>query len=467
MLQIRNYLSNNEKIILNNGTVLIELNLPDLLKNDTNQKWLKEYLLKEIHEAVDHFYTILKNHPTEIHKSLDKLKDKPIFLMGSSFGGMMSVYHAINYPDSFTGYISHAGALYGQNGYDDKASKSYLKVTDRNKIKNIQDPVFIHHSLDDNRVNVKASLEFYRLAKLAKNEHLVKLFIDDHGSSVDEKEEANLHGHFFPENYYLKLFSEQFIDFINSNGKNIDPDLNEWRYEKYTKIAHRFEGLGYYKHKDQKRDLHKVLLSKGVTYYNDLRKYANKDDFEKLWSTKVAPSYLWRASIEESLRPESSYSNKNATLAAFNIRKEFKKLLEYSDAELKNMIKILLNSSTRKLFAKNNEMIIDGKLIATDNFINNVLHDIKNWLNDEREYDKNSISINTINSAFISVIINNKSVFDMLLEKQAPSTVEILNNTKLKEDLLNTIKEQRQKALKIIYDKIKDPKKVKELIETN
>ena len=90
-----------------------------------------------------------------------------------------------------------------------------------NKIKKIQEPVFIHHSLDDNRVNVKASLEFYRLAKLAKKEHLIKLFIDDHGSSVDEKEEADLHGHFFPENYYLQLFSEQFIDFINSNGKKV------------------------------------------------------------------------------------------------------------------------------------------------------------------------------------------------------------------------------------------------------
>ncbi len=452
----RHYLSSNNQSILNNETVLIEINLPDLLKNDVNQKFLREDLLKEIHNAVDHFYNILKKNPTEIHKSLDKLKDKPIFLMGSSFGGTMSVYHAINYPGTFTGYISHAGGLYSQAGYDDKYYANYLKVADTDKIKLIQDPIFIHHSLDDNRVNVKASLEFYRLAKLAKKEHLIKLFIDNHGSSVDEKE-PGLHGHFFPESYYLKVFSEQLIDFINSNGENIEPILNEWRYEKFTKIAHRFDGLGYYKHKDQKRDLHKVLLSKGVTYYNDLRKSANKDDFEKLWSTNILPN-LWKTALEESLRPESSYSNKNATLAAFNIHKEFKKLLEYSDAELKNMVKVILEDNIYNRY-------IDEKLIITDDFINNVLQDIKDWLNDERKHQEYSIFNNT-NHAFISIIIDN--VFDMLLKKQTPSAIEIFNNTKLKEDLLNAIKEQRQKSLKIIYNKItKDPKKVKELIETN
>jgi predicted peptidase len=169
---------------------------------------------------------LLNKIPQIIHENLETLKDKPIFLMGSSFGGMMSVYHAINFPGTFTGYISNAGGLYGQQGYDQISFKDYLKVACIDDIKYIEDPVFIHHSLDDNRVNVKASLEFFRLAKLAKKEHLIKLFIDDHGSSVGDKE-PGLHGHFFPERYYLQLFSEQLIDFINSNGKNIDPDLND------------------------------------------------------------------------------------------------------------------------------------------------------------------------------------------------------------------------------------------------
>ena len=432
----RNCLFNNEKILLNNGTVLIKINLIDILKNDLYQSQMNLELLEQIHEAVDHFYKILKNNPKNIHKSLDKLKDKPIFLMGSSFGGMMSVYHAINYPDSFTGYISHAGALYGQNGYDDKASKSYLKVTDRNKIKNIQDPVFIHHSLDDNRVNVKASLEFYRLAKLAKNEHLVKLFIDDHGSSVDEKEEANLHGHFFPENYYLKLFSEQFIDFINSNGKNIDPDLNEWRYEKYTKIAHRFEGLGSYIHKNQKRNLHKVLLSKGLTHYNELRRSGNKDDFEKLWATQIAP-YLWEVKVNESVRV-NEYNDTQAHVAVLLRRHELKKLLEYSDTELKNTIKIILENYQN--------------LVVTDDFTNNIFQDIKDWLNDETAYEKDSI-LNNASRNFLS-ILTDKNFFDLCINKQIVSAIEIFNNKKLKEELFNTIKEQRQRALRIISKKL-------------
>ncbi len=462
----RNSLSNDEKILLNNGTVLISLNLPDLVKNDSYQSQINLELLKQIHEAVDHFYNILKNNPTEMHQSLDKLKDKPIFLMGSSFGGMMSVYHAINYPKTFTGYISHAGGLFGEYGYDNSLYSSYLKVADTDKIKLIQDPIFIHHSLDDNRVNVKASLEFYRLAKLAKKEHLIKLFIDNHGSSVDEKE-PDLHGHFFPERYYLKVFSQQLIDFINSNGKNIEPILNEWRYEKFTKIAHRLEGLGSYVHKDQKRDLHKILLSKGLEHWNLFVKFGNKDNleliknsklgnedaFNKLWSTNIAP-FLWRASMEESLIQKSFLSDENATFAAFNMRQEFKKLLEYSDVELKNIVKIILKDN------------IDKKSVITDEFINNVLQDIKDWLNDERKYGKYS-RLNKTNKAFLSMITN-EDIFDFCINKQIPSAVEILNNTKLKEDLLNAIKEQRQKSLKIIYDKItKDPKKVKELIETN
>ena len=449
--QPRDYLSNEEANIVNNQTVLIELNLPDLLKNDSRQEQMNVRLLLQIHKAVDHFYNILKNNPAEIHENLAILKDIPIFLMGSSFGGMMSVFHAINFPGTFTGYISHAGGLFGQEGYDRMGYNDYLKVASINDIKYIENPVFIHHSLDDNRVNVKASLEFYRLAKLAKKEHLIKLFIDDHGSSVGDKE-PGLHGHFFPERYYLKLFSQQLIDFINSNGKNIEPALNTWRYEKYTKIAHRLEGLGYYVHREQKRDLHKVLLSKGLTYYNDLRKSGNKNDFEKLWSTQVAP-YLWKISFEESLRPENIYSTAKAGLAAFNMRQEFKKLLKYG----KEMVKATLEGRYSRYS--------DKELIITDDFINNVLQDMKNWLNDKRKYSENGI-ISHVDISFVSTIIS-ENVFNILLEKQAPIIVEFSNNTKLKVDIFNAIKEQQQRALKIIYDKItKDPKKVNSLIES-
>ena len=443
-----NHLTNDEKLLLNNGTVLIKLNLPDLLKNETHQKHLEESLFIVIHNAIDYFCATLKQNPAIIHKKLETLKDKPIFLMGLSFGGMMSVYHAINYPGTFAGYISHAGSLYGQNGYDDKFLKSYLKIADKNKIKKIQEPVFIHHSLDDNRVNVKASLEFYRLAKLAKKEHLIKLFIDDHGSSVDEKKEADLHGHFFPENYYLQLFSEQFIDFINSNGKNIDPDLNEWRYEKYTKIAYRFEGLGSYIHKNQERNIYKVLLSKGITHYYDLRKSGNKDDFEKLWATQIAP-YLWEIKVNESVTV-NEYNETLAPLVVLLRRQELKKLLEYSDTELKNMVKIILENYQNS--------------VVTDDFASNIFKDIKYWLSNEEVYE-NSI-LNNANRNFLSVLTD-KNFFDFCINKNISSAVEIFNHKKLKEELLNTIKEQHQRALRIISKKLtKEPEKVKELIES-
>ncbi len=108
---------------------------------------------------------------------------------------------------------------------------------------------------------------------------------------------------------------------------------------------------------------------------------------------------------------------------------------------------------------------IDKDLIITDDFINNILQDMRNWLNDKREYSEYDI-ISHVDISFVSAIIN-KNVFDISLKKQAPIIVEFSNNSKLKEDLSNAIKEQQERALKIIYDKItKNPKKVKSLIES-
>ena len=162
----KNYLNNFEKSLLINNTALIKLNLCDFLENDNYQGHIELSLLTKIHDCINYFYEIIKNKPNFIHKKLAKLKNKPIFLMGSSFGGLMSVYHAINYPKTFTGYISHAGGLYGNGQYNNFLFNNYLKLAETTKIKKIKDPIFIHHSLDDNRVKAQFALEFYRLAKL-------------------------------------------------------------------------------------------------------------------------------------------------------------------------------------------------------------------------------------------------------------------------------------------------------------
>ena len=104
------------KEFLINNTAIVQLNLVDLLKNNQNQQKLSEILLKEIHDSIHYIHQLLREKYDTIHEDFLVPKDTPIFLMGSSFGGFMSLYHATQYPRTFSGYISHAGGLYGE-GY--------------------------------------------------------------------------------------------------------------------------------------------------------------------------------------------------------------------------------------------------------------------------------------------------------------------------------------------------------------
>lgn len=420
----KDYLNDFEKTFLANNTALIKLNLYDFLENNNYQGRMSADLINKIHQQIDYFFKLIKANPSSINNKLNKFKDKPVFLMGASFGGVMSIYHAINYPGTFTGYISHAGSLYGESAYNHLGYESHLKVVNIANLKKIQDPIFIHHSLDDNRVNVKTALEFYRFSKLAKKEHLVKLFIDDHGGKYNDSNEPDLHGHFYPQDYYLKVFLDQFIDFINSEGKNIDPLLNNWRYEKFKLIAYRFEGLGNYRHKEQERDIKKVLLSEGVRYFNSLD---DKKDFDKLWLEKLAP-YLW-----EIKNKEIFIGNYNL-ISALLFRQELQKLPEEA---LLNIVKILVDDN-----------IID------DYFIFKVLQDIKEWLKDDLNIDpQNFLSFMSIN--FIK-LMNNKKIFNILLANQNKSALEMANNIKLKGNIRDFLINQKQMSLQIIAKKLKN-----------
>jgi hypothetical protein len=101
-----------DQYLLSQGTVVISLNLPDLLKLNVGQGEMPESLHNEIQACIDKFYQTFKNSPELLHERLKELnlQDLEIFLYGGSFGGTTTITHAEKYPATFTGYISHDGA---------------------------------------------------------------------------------------------------------------------------------------------------------------------------------------------------------------------------------------------------------------------------------------------------------------------------------------------------------------------
>ena len=72
-----------DRYLIENKTATITLNLPDLLKLNVHQGEMPELLHKEIHEAINHFFQILKKNPQKIHPDLARIDfmDKRIFLL--------------------------------------------------------------------------------------------------------------------------------------------------------------------------------------------------------------------------------------------------------------------------------------------------------------------------------------------------------------------------------------------------
>ena len=79
--------------------------------------------------------------------------------MGLSFGGGIAFRHAELFPNTFDGYISHHG------GFGLKRGLNYsecLDVTAKKRPNKIVQPILLLQSRDDNNVNLKYALDFYR-----------------------------------------------------------------------------------------------------------------------------------------------------------------------------------------------------------------------------------------------------------------------------------------------------------------
>lgn len=249
--------------LLKDGTVIITLNVPDLLKLTTSQREMDSDLHDEIHACIHHIYETLINSPEKIDDNLSKLnlQDLDIFFYGASFGGRAAMTHAERYPGTFTGYISHDGAL-----SDEMAQKSdflkrgrmqpWLDPAQIEQMENIKDRLLILHNSDDNNVSVKDSLHFYHLlAKLGKSD-LANICITDIGNPIPANEKKHNKGHFPPET------KENFLKYVSTiknfmQGPSMVPSMSPWHAYIQDKLANK-----YYKSADVKEQFIAAMLEK-------------------------------------------------------------------------------------------------------------------------------------------------------------------------------------------------------------
>ena len=235
------------------GVAIIHLNLVDLLTS-TNaiQSEMDQALHEKLHKSIDTFYLMIKNHPEKLHASLVMLKNKPLTLAGVSFGGRTAVKHAELYPQTFDYYISIDGALspemlrksdinLGNIRYKtDKARNSEAWSSPTNGIENIKDPILFVHNVDDNNVNLKVTMDWYKKADAAGKSPLMRMLIMDKGSAFPTKEsdvKPYNAGHFLAtDQKSVERLSHLITQFTCEGPSNL-PEYTNWVGYKYEMVA--------------------------------------------------------------------------------------------------------------------------------------------------------------------------------------------------------------------------------------
>ena len=451
-----------ESELLKNGTMVVKLNLINLLELNVHQREMSADLLEKIHRQIHYFFNYLQQDT--------KLKGKPVFLYGPSFGGMMSVHHAQNFPDTFAGYISHNGALYEDSRQD------HLLVGKQDRVEKIKQPILLLHTLDDNRVNLDTTLQVYLKASAVKKEHLFRLYVSPHGSQSYKDD----HGHYTPGGYYGKLYAEQLIDFIN-NPQQINPAVSKWRYSKFKLALDMLAGKGDFVHKDMyasKRYLDRARL---VQHYHEVmengsaeekklaRKIMSEDeaDQKESWKEIYAPK-LWVLNQVE-----------NFEKLELNIEKELGMKLVEKLSMNKSIISEALNSDDLEKTAK----------VFLDDFMREVnILQLKSYKNQREKLeqqlipmlvqDMNSVLEHNVEKYDTALIaLNWKLLKPLLMEnayvvgKQAyqqknAKAVEIFEKEKRMKPLSRWLRMNQERVRDVFRSTLtKDPEAVKKLLE--
>lgn len=244
-----------KKYLLNQGIVIVTLNLCDLLKNLLSQDEMEQTVHQQLHESVHHYFQVMHDAPDSLHAALSELKGLPIYLYGASFGGGQAVRHAQLYPGTFSGYISHEGALsheicklgdrvLRETSLSQKASKWIVPSTDDEnsdeKIIRIQEPVLLHQNYDDNNVNFFVSYKFWEKSQKLGKGALVSLLLTGRGGYDKNDPELINKGHFYSKDQEeFKRLTERFRSFIFKEPVIADETAEERRRKRYALYAYK------------------------------------------------------------------------------------------------------------------------------------------------------------------------------------------------------------------------------------
>lgn len=282
--------SNLENYLLSQGIAVVKLNLVDLLQLEVHQMDMPEALHTRLHASINKFFETLKNNPTNLHEDLKVLKGKKIFLYGGSFGGRTAIRQAELYPGTFSGYISHDGALsfamleksnlrhkmHANTPDSIKASQWLEPMTDDpqndQKIQKIQEPILLLHNLDDNNVNVKVTLDWRDKAKKVGKGNLIRLYTSEMGNIIGK--EVVDKGHFAPdEKEAFERYAHTISTFILNDPSKL-PEMSEWvghkstlkANENYTaaSVEEKFLSLAYRHYKEGLNKLPKPSLKSPI-----------------------------------------------------------------------------------------------------------------------------------------------------------------------------------------------------------
>ncbi|MBN9287496.1 MAG: hypothetical protein BGO43_04645 [Gammaproteobacteria bacterium 39-13] len=238
-------LGNLDHYLLQRGTVIITLNLPDLLKLTESQRNMPEEVHTEIHQAINKFYQTLKKEPQKLHPALASLniQNKKIFLKGSSFGGRTAIRHSELYPQTFTGYISHDGSLSAEMiEMSDRLKRPMYKpwLDPVQEIDKIQEPLLLMQNRDDNNVNAKVTLGFYKLLEERNKSHLARVWITQAGNPIEDKKKSHNKGHFEPSTHEDFLHYADTVQTFLNEGPSCLPQITKWRVFKNDALANKF-----------------------------------------------------------------------------------------------------------------------------------------------------------------------------------------------------------------------------------
>lgn len=301
--------------IIDNNIAIITLNLPDLLLNEqSNQPDIPESTFKYILYALKGFVDRLRSNPrffgTDIR--LARLENKPIFLMGNSFGGLLATRFIQVFPKTVDGAISTGGLLSIQEqqktDFTEISRRVFTTVAHhldpKQHIDNFVDPLLILHNMDDHNVPISVSLDFFNAA--VEKQKPVSFYAIRKGSpirlsSLDQRaiyQSFLQKGHGVPKDPSLiNKMASHINDFVEK--RRVRTVINRWhatlsealfaRYNRSVGIEDKFasEGLRLYR---SRVETGTGLSSKDILHENPAIREAA---FQTFYLPKLNAIYEW------------------------------------------------------------------------------------------------------------------------------------------------------------------------------